>query len=51
MIGTASDAVTRSEPAARYVGAQPLRAAVLVPALVLALCAYAVPGRAAMALV
>jgi hypothetical protein len=44
VIGTASDAVTRSAPAARYVGAQPMRAAVLVPALVLALCAYAMPG-------
>jgi hypothetical protein len=47
VVGTASDAVSRSEPAARYVGAQPMRAAVFVPALVLALCAYAVPGRGA----
>jgi hypothetical protein len=47
VIGTASDAVTRSAPAARYVAAQPTRAAVLVPALVLALCAYAIPGRGA----
>lgn len=45
VIGTASDAVTRSEPAARYVASQPMRAAVLIPAVVLALCAYAVPGR------
>lgn len=47
VIGTASDAVTRSEPAARYVAAQPLRAAVLVPALVVGVCAYAIPGRPA----
>ena len=43
VIGTASDAVTRSVAALPQLAAQPGRAAVLVPALVLALCAYAVP--------
>jgi hypothetical protein len=43
--GTASDAVTRSRPAARYVAAQPARAAVWLPALILAACSYALPAR------
>jgi hypothetical protein len=42
--GTASDAVTRSQPAARYVAAQPTRAAAWLPALILVICAYAVPA-------
>jgi hypothetical protein len=41
--GVASDAVTRSRPAAPYVAAQPARAAVWLPALIFAVCAYAVP--------
>ena len=44
--GTASDAVTRSDPALRHVAAQPGRAAVLVPALVLALCGACLPDAA-----
>jgi hypothetical protein len=43
--GTASDAVTRSQPAIRYVAAQPARAAVWLPAVILAICAYAMPAR------
>jgi hypothetical protein len=43
--GTASDAVTRSQPAALYVAAQPTRAAVWLPASIFALCAYALPDR------
>jgi hypothetical protein len=48
--GTASDAVTRSDPALRHVAAQPGRAAALVPALVLALCGAVVPDAGPRAL-
>jgi hypothetical protein len=43
-IGLASDAITHSEPAGRYVAAQPLRAAVWLPALIVALCSASAPG-------